>query len=129
MGLSVFDERTAYNTSRLVVPADGTAVLPLVPIAISDRRIDCVYVSNRDAIDHVISLIKTTDGVETSLGSTTMATNTGYGGTASRDILIDVLNGSTAGLVLAPTELLGVQLAVAVTATFDVSATAVGGLF
>jgi hypothetical protein len=129
MSLATFDERNALSQSRLVLPADGTALVPLVTVNSQERRIDTILVANRDGIAHVINVVTTVGAVVTNLGSVSVPAGQGYLGTPSLDILAAVLPATQVGLVLMPGQLVGVQLAVAVVATFDVSVTAQGGVF
>jgi hypothetical protein len=129
MGTQVFDERTVLNQSRLVVPADGTGVLALVTATTTDRRIDTLLCANRDGIAHVVSLVFTNGAVVTQLGSVSVPAGTGYAGTPAIDLLVACFPVSQAGLAIQPTQLLGIQLAVAVVATFDLSVTALGGQY
>ena len=129
MSIAQFDERVVNNSTRLVVPADGTALLPLVTVGVGDRRVDALLVSNRDTIAHVVNIVLTHVGVLTVLGSTSVPAGAGFAGAPSVDIMAASFPSTQVGMNLTGADLLGVQLAVAVAATFDVSVTAVGGLF
>lgn len=129
MGLSTFDERTALTRSRLVVPADGVALLPLMTVDFSDARVDQILVANRDGIPHVVNLILTNGAVLTNLGSVSVTAGAGYAGTPSVDLLASIFPATQVGIVIQGGMLLGVQLAVAVVATFDMSFSAFGGRF
>lgn len=129
MGFQVYDETAVLNLNRLIVPADGTALLPLVPAASVSRRIDAILAANRDTIDHVINVQMTVGAVVTEIGSVTVPAGAGYAGVPTVDLLGSGFPATQAGVTLIGTSLIGVQLPVAVVATFDVSVTAVGGFF
>jgi hypothetical protein len=129
MSISTLDERNVLNLQRLVLPADGTGSLALVPVNSNDRRIDSILVANRDTIPHVVTLAKTNTAVTTVLGSLSVPAGQGYAGTPSLDLLASILPASQVGLTLMSADTLNVQLAVAVAATFDLSVSAFGGTF
>jgi hypothetical protein len=129
MGLSTFDERAVYSVARLVVPADGTSLLPLVPAQTTDIRIDSILIGNRDGISHTVSLLATIGGVVAKVGSLVIPAGQGTNGTPCLDLMAGVLPAAQVGWTLKPGDLLGVQLSVAVAATFDVPIQALGGTF
>jgi hypothetical protein len=129
MGLGIFDESRVYQAARIVLPADAVALVPLVAVGTVDRRIDNLLAVNRDTIAHTVNVVTTIGGVLTVIGSVSVPAGQGYAGTKALDLLDGALPATQVGLNLISGNLLGVQLVVAVQATFDLTVFANGGWF
>lgn len=129
MGLQIFDERTVLTAVKLMLPADGTAAVSILPVHSSDRRVDSIIVSNRDTIAHVCNLTLVAGAVTVELGSVSVAASAGYLGTPGVDILASCLPATVVGLAMPPAGSLNLSLSVALVATFDLSVTVNGGVF
>jgi hypothetical protein len=125
MSLGIFDERTVLGAFKIVLPADGTGAVALVPINSGDRRIDTISVVNRDGIAHVVNLLLVNGATTIQLGSASIPANQGYAGTPALDLLALIQPATSAGITLQP----GDSMAVAIVATFDVSFRCSGGAF
>jgi hypothetical protein len=129
MSLGIFDERTVLGAFKIVLPADGTGAVALVPINSGDRRIDTISVVNRDGIAHVVNLLLVNGATTIQLGSASIPANQGYAGTPALDLLALIQPATSAGITLQPGDTLSVSMAVAIVATFDVSFRCSGGAF
>jgi hypothetical protein len=128
MQLTQFSERQAINTGLDIVAATGTAYVNLWSAVLSDARLDSLFASNDDVIDHRVDVQVSAFLYGLAyLGSVNVPAGAGHTTGPSIDLLA-ALDPRQPYLALAPSDALQLRVQVAVTAAFAVSIAARGGL-
>lgn len=127
MGLSIYDERTPQVISVTFNDADGAAVKALTP-AVRPCRVDHIYVSQDDIVDHDVRLWTAGSGA-VALCTVTVPSNAGYDPAVPGVDLIPLIAGAPDGLTIAPGEYLNVRLMVGLAAGKFLAVYAIGGTF
>jgi hypothetical protein len=128
MGLSTFDEFLPISQRTLIKAAQTTAIQQIAVSVNGSLRIDNVLVSNNDVIAHVVDLVVSSGVTPTIIGGASVPAGTGYAGTKSIDLLATALPATLVGLVLPLGTGLYANAEVAVTSTFELDLTVLGGV-
>lgn len=127
MGLSIYDEHTAYLAVKVILPADGTNVVTLVPNATLERRIDSIVVGSICAAARDV-YVRLNDGTTyTNLGAKTVPAGAGGPTVPTVEILSAILPATVTGLVLPVGASIQIALGTAAGAGEEVRFIAIGG--
>lgn len=129
MSLQVFDEHTPLFIPLNIDDGAATGLLTFAPITPGTFRLDSIWGTNSDAIDHVVE-ISATDGTSTVLlGSANIPAGAGYAAAPPIDLLAVILGLSQLGIAVGAGSQLFVNVEIAVVPTFVVTLLGVGGYF
>ena len=128
MGLSQFDEVQAQTNYLHLVAADGLGEVTVADARPQSVRVDSIYVSNDDAVDHVLTLLLSKGGAGLPIGSANIPAGTGVAGAPSVDFLAMALPSGATGLVFDGGCSLKVNLSVAMGGTSQLCGIAQSGV-
>lgn len=126
-GLAAFQETQPVVAQVTFVNADGTAAKSLASYLGGPWRVDSIYVTNDDTIDHVVDLFVRVTATNYLLGSANVPAGTGKAGVPAVDVLAASLPSGSAGLALGDGASIQAAMEVAVAAAHTVTLNAFGG--
>ena len=129
MGLTQFEEHSAYIDLELIDNAQGTGNLNIYRAAIPGR-IDSLILASDDTVDHVLQLWAVQSGTPTALlGSVSVPAGSGTDGVLPSVDAIPLVFPTVLTFYFDNTYQLGVRVTVAVTAGKNLWVAAIGGYF
>jgi hypothetical protein len=122
-----FSEQSAHVETFRLDNAQGTSQFDLEAANTFSFRYDQCYLTNTDAIDHVVDFLINHDGTPALLGSVNVPSGSGVGGVAPVEAF-SVLQGIPApGVLVGPHTQMSVQNEVGATVAGEVDGTLFGG--
>jgi hypothetical protein len=125
--LNVFAETIPASTLLRIVNATGTTPVAVISPLLFPIRVDNVYVTNNDAIAHVVSVLLNTGSGSGRVCSANVPAGAGFGGVVAVDVLAVGLPAGQTGIVVASASVLSVAVEVTVVGAFIVAVNVVAG--
>ena len=129
MSLQTFDEVIPLAIRITADDSYSTVLFGMGPIPAYAHRIDYVYVTNNDTIDHVVDVHYVVLSNPTLLGSCNVPAGSGLAGVPPVDVLAGVLGAPGLGLAFAAASNIDLSVEVAIVPTFTMTVVALGGYF
>lgn len=102
MGLSIFDEQFPISKGNYLGDSDGTDPANLIGADQRPARVDHIWVTNNDTIDHVLTVSLHVGGSGYAIGSVTVPLGTGYAGVRCIDLIQELCDPAIDGIALKP---------------------------
>ena len=99
MGLQIFNEITARADGVVLDNAQGTTPVDLPLLGFGQYRYDYGYISNADAIDHVVRFFYNADGPGVQWADVSVPAGSGFAGVAPVEVFSTVQGANPVGMV------------------------------
>ncbi len=127
MGLAIFDEKYPISGSMHFIAGSGVAETWMWDETPVPSRVDAMFATNTDVIDHVVDVWFSSTSFVLLLGSVNVPAGAGVAGAPTIDLVAHLPLSTQGGLVFGRLDSLKMAMEVAVTAAFSIDIVVLGG--